>query len=244
VAKKKLRALFFDVDDTIYSSTDFAAAARRQAMQAMIRAGLRIDEQTLLEELDEVIAEFGSNDNRHFDKLLRRFPPEAIPPGGSLFIVGAGVIAYHQCKNNSFTPYEDALEVMRRLRDKGLRLGIVSAGIAMKQAEKILRLGLLPMIRPEHVFITEEVGIAKSNTKIYAMACRAIGVPPRECGYVGDNPAVDIDVPSRIGMHTFVSRRGGKYDNAPGSADPEHVIHNFWDLLDILEKEYEIIGHV
>jgi putative hydrolase of the HAD superfamily len=235
-----LRALFFDVDDTIYSSTDFAAAARLQAAQAMIRAGLRVDEATLVGELEEVIGEFGSNDSRHFDKLLRRLPPEAIPPGGRLLTIVAGVIAYHQCKNNNFTPYEDALEVLRRLHEKGLRLGIVTAGIAMKQAEKILRLGLLPLFKPEHIFITEEVGIAKSNPKIYALACRAIGAPPGECGYVGDNPAVDIDVPSRIGMITFISRRGGKYENAPGTASPGHVIHNFWDLLDILEKEYEI----
>ncbi|MDR3077642.1 MAG: haloacid dehalogenase, partial [Planctomycetota bacterium] len=75
----------------------------------MIRAGLRLDADTLLAELDEVIQEFGSNDNRHFDKLLQRLPPEAVPPEGRLFIVGAGIIAYHQCKFSSFAPYEDAL---------------------------------------------------------------------------------------------------------------------------------------
>jgi putative hydrolase of the HAD superfamily len=244
VAKKKLKALFFDVDDTLYSSTDFAARARFQAAQAMIRLGLGIDEKTLLRELEEVIAEFGSNDDRHFDKLLKRLPPETAPAASPLFLIEAGIIAYHQCKFNNFAPYEDAIEVIRRLREKGLKLGIITAGIAAKQAEKILRLGLIPLIRPEHIFITEEVGIAKSNPKIYALACRSIGAPPQECGYVGDNPAVDIDVPGRIGMRTFISRRGGKYENVPGQINPDHVIHNFWDLLDILEKEYEIANHV
>lgn len=244
MAKKRLRALFFDVDDTIYSSTDFAARARRLAVQAMIRLGLAIDEETLLRELEEVIAEFGSNDDRHFDMLLKRLPPGAVPAIPPLFLIEAGIIAYHQCKFSNFAPFEDALEVIRRLHEKGLKLGIVTAGIAAKQAEKILRLGLVPMVRPEHVFITEEVGIAKSNPKIYALACRSIGAPPQECGFVGDNPAVDIDVPGRIGMRTFISRRGGKYENVPGRISPDHVIHNFWDLLDILEKEYEIAGHV
>ena len=243
MAKKRLRALFFDIDDTVYSSTDFAAGARRQAVQAMVRAGLRLDADALLAELDEVIQEFGSNDGRHFDRLLRRLPPEAIPPDGGPFIVGAGVIAYHQCKFNSFSPFEDALEAMRRLREKGLRLGIISAGVHVKQVEKIIRLGLLAFVNYEHVFITEAVGIAKSNPKLYVRACRSVGAPPRECGYVGDNPAIDVDVPSRLGMHTFISRRGGKYENAPGSSAPEHVIHNFWDLLDIVEKEYETGGH-
>ncbi|MCL2001415.1 MAG: HAD-IA family hydrolase [Planctomycetes bacterium] len=244
MAKKPLKALFFDVDDTIYSSTDFAAYARQQAVQAMIRTGLKVDEETLMRELDEVIAEFGSNDEGHFDKLLRRLPPETIPGGGRLFIIGAGIIAYHQCKFHNFSPYEDALEVMRRLHDKGLVLGIISAGIPVKQVEKIIRLNLLPLIDFNHIFITEAVGIAKNNTKIYAHACRSVGAPPQACGYVGDNPLVDIDIPHRIGMRTFFCRRGGKYENVPGMVPPDHVIQNFWDLLDAVESEYEIVSHV
>ena len=243
MAKKLLKALFFDIDDTLYSSTDFAANARRQAVQAMIRIGLKVDEETLIRELEEVIGEFGSNDDRHFDKLLRRLPREAVPPGSAAYIVGAGIIAYHQCKFRNFSPYEDALEVMRRLHEKGLALGIVSAGIPVKQVEKIIRLNLLPLIDFGHIFITESVGIAKTNTKIYMLACRSVGAAPQECGYVGDNPLVDIDVPHRIGMRTFFSRRGGKYENIPGAVEPDHVIHNFWDLLEVLEKHYEIPAH-
>ena len=243
MAKKPLKALFFDIDDTLYSSTDFAANARRQAAQAMIRTGLRVDEETLLEELDEIIAEFGSNDDRHFDKLLRRLPKEAIPSGGKLYIIGAGVIAYHQCKFRSFSPYEDALEVIRTLREKKLVLGIVSAGKSMKQVEKVLRLNLLPFIDFNRIFITESVGIAKTNPKIYMHACRAVGAPPQECGYVGDKRSDDVDVPHRIGMRTFLSRRGTKYQDDPGHAEPDHVIHNFWDLLDIVDSQYEIIPH-
>ena len=241
LAKRPLKALFFDVDDTLYSSTDFAANARRQAAQAMIRTGLKVDEETLLAELDEVIKEFGSNDDKHFDKLLRRMPEETFPSGSRMFIVAAGIIAYHQCKFRSFSPYEDALEVMKRLHEKGLPMGIISAGVPVKQVEKIIRLNLLPLIRFEHIFITESVGIAKTNPKIYMRACRSVGAKPQECGYVGDNPQVDIDVPHRIGMRTFFSRRGGKYENLPGIVEPDHVVHNFWDLLDIIENQYEII---
>ncbi|MCC8180489.1 MAG: hypothetical protein LIP23_06230 [Planctomycetes bacterium] len=43
--KKPLKGLFFDIDDTLYSSTEFAANARQQAVQAMVRAGLQVDEE-------------------------------------------------------------------------------------------------------------------------------------------------------------------------------------------------------
>ncbi len=243
MAKKPLKALFFDIDDTLYSSTEFAANARRQAAQAMIRTGLKVDEETIIEELEEVISEFGSNDDKHFDKLLQRMPKEACPQAARMYIVGAGIIAYHQCKFRSFSAFEDALEVLKRLHEQKLNLGIISAGVPLKQVEKILRLGLLQYFNYDHIFITEAVGIAKTNPKIYMHACRSVNAKPEECGYVGDNPAVDIDVPHRIGMKTFFSRRGGKYENVPGSVQPDHVIHNFWDLMDVLEKNYEIVPH-
>jgi putative hydrolase of the HAD superfamily len=241
MAKKKLKALFFDSDDTLYSSTDFASNARRMAVQAMIKAGLRIDEETLVEELDEIIAEFGSNYDRHFDRLLKRLPPGAVPEGSELFVVVAGMIAYHQCKFREFSPYEDALEVLKTLKDRGLILGIVSAGVDVKQAEKIIRLGLLPLLDFKRIFITESVGIAKSNPKLYMRACRSIGADPTVCGYVGDNPLVDVEVPQRIGMRTFLCRRGGKYQGEESPVKPDHIVHNFWDLLETIEREYEIV---
>ncbi len=243
MAKKPLKGLFFDIDDTLYSSTEFAANARRQAAQAMIRTGLKVDEETIIEELEEIISEFGSNDDRHFDKLIRRMPREACPENARVYIIGAGIIAYHQCKFRSFFPFEDATEVLRRLQEKKLTMGLITAGVAVKQVEKILRLGLLQFFKYEHIFVTESVGIAKTNPKIYMLACRSIGAKPEECGYVGDKASVDIDIPHRIGMKTFFSRRGGKYENIPGSVQPDHVIHNFWDLLDVLESNYEIVPH-
>lgn len=243
MAKRSLKALFFDIDDTLYSSTDFANKARQQAIQAMVKTGLKIDEASLMEELLEVIREFGSNDEGHFDKLLRRLPPETIPDGARQFIVMAGVIAYHQCKFRDFEPYADALEVMRRLHERGLVLGVISAGVPAKQVEKILRLNLLPLLDCNRIFITESVGIAKTNSKIYARACRSVGASPTDCGYVGDNPVVDIDIPHRIGMRTFFSRRGGKYETVVGDVEADHVIHNFWDLMDVIDREYEIVPH-
>jgi len=40
---KHLRAVLFDIDDTLYSTTAFALRARKNALQAMIGAGARRD---------------------------------------------------------------------------------------------------------------------------------------------------------------------------------------------------------
>ena len=64
----QLRALFFDLDDTLYSTSEFSDKARRHSIDAMIEAGLRADPAFLLTELGEVVREFSSNHEYHFDK--------------------------------------------------------------------------------------------------------------------------------------------------------------------------------
>ena len=77
-----LGAVFFDIDDTLFSTSRFAERAREESVDAMLAMGVRCPRETLLRELDEVVAEFSSNYEHHFDKLLSRLPIEAKPPTG------------------------------------------------------------------------------------------------------------------------------------------------------------------
>src|SRR6185503_19531770 len=97
----RLKAVFLDIDDTLYSTSEFAAAARRAALDAMIRLGLKMTLEDAVLELAEVITEFGSNFPHHYDRLLRRVPPEALPPGNPAVLVAAAVSAYHDTKYRS-----------------------------------------------------------------------------------------------------------------------------------------------
>jgi len=55
-----LRAIFFDIDDTLYSTSDFAALARRNAIESMRAHGFRMSTEDALRELEEIVAEFTS----------------------------------------------------------------------------------------------------------------------------------------------------------------------------------------
>ncbi|MFW5858242.1 MAG: HAD family hydrolase, partial [Planctomycetota bacterium] len=118
---RPLEAIFFDVDDTLYSTTEFAARARRNAVRAMRKAGLRLEEEACLHELEEVVNEFTSNYEHHFDKLLLRLPREMLGGVSPLILVAAGMIGYHDTKFHDLSPYEDAIEVLRILRERGVK---------------------------------------------------------------------------------------------------------------------------
>ena len=48
--RMSLKAVFFDIDDTLFSTTDFAERARRGAADAMRRHGLRLPTDHILRE--------------------------------------------------------------------------------------------------------------------------------------------------------------------------------------------------
>ena len=65
---------------------------------------------------------------------------EEVDSRGRTAIVSAAVVAYHETKFRELTAYDDVTEVMRILHKTGITLGIISSGITLKQAEKIVRL--------------------------------------------------------------------------------------------------------
>ena len=234
----RLHAIFFDIDDTLYSTSEFSEIARSDAIDAMIEAGLNLSKEQIQEELEEVVNEFTPNYEHHFDKLLLRVPRRYYKGINPAIIVAAGVMAYHEVKSTRLCPYEDAMEALRRLSRTDLILGVITEGLEVKQAEKLVRMRINQYLSPNAIFISNQLGISKPNRKIYQRACSDLNLKPSETMYVGDNPLYDIDPPNRVGMITVRMRRGGKYHNVEGKTLPHLEAQNFWDLLDFLRQEF------
>ncbi|MCC6466372.1 MAG: TIGR02253 family HAD-type hydrolase [Planctomycetes bacterium] len=233
-----LRAIFFDIDDTLFSTSEFAALARRNAIEGMRAHGFRMAAEDALRELGEIITEFSSNYEHHFDKLLLRVPAHYHEGVNRSVLVAAGIVGYHETKFRELRPYEDAADVLKLLREQtSLKLGVITDGLALKQAEKLVRLGIANLLDRNAIFISDEIGISKPNPKLFLRACSALGLRPSECMYVGDRPRLDIDPCNRIGMISVLNRRTTK-QQPPGETQPDFEIHNFFDLLDILRRRF------
>jgi putative hydrolase of the HAD superfamily len=236
---KPLHGIFFDLDDTLTATSRFAARARQAAVEAMSDFGLRESPETLRRELDEVVTEFSSNYGYHFDKLLLRVRQDRYDGVNPAILIAAGVVAYHRTKQAELEPYPDAVKLLRQLQPSSLVVGIITAGRAVKQAEKLIRLGLVPLLHPKAIFISEQIGINKPNPKIFARACVECGLDPQYVMYVGDNPAHDILPPLQMGMIAVRLRRDGKYINED-CEQAAHEITNYDELAKILVMQYGI----
>ncbi len=238
VAPPPLKVIFLDIDDTLFGTSDFVQKARAKAVEAMCAHGLKADAALVLEELNQIVAEFGSNDDHHYNRLLKRLPAAATAGGNRDLIVVAGVIAYHNAKWQELRIRPAAEELLQALAATDLRLGVISAGLVHKQIEKLLRLGVDRYIDPELLFITDAVGIAKSNPMLYTRCIEVAGVPAAEVMHVGDHPFHDVDPANAAGLRTVWIRGTGKHSRTPPHTAPTHVLEDFVELRHLLAEHY------
>jgi putative hydrolase of the HAD superfamily len=236
----KLKAVFFDIDDTLFSTTEFSSRARRDAVEAMRRYGLRIPAEDLLKELNEAIAEFGSNFEHHFDKLLLRLPRARLRDVNWSLCIAAAIVAYHDAKFTRLGPFADVVPALDRLSRSELLLGVVTDGLEMKQAEKLIRLRVATYFPPRAIFISDRIGISKPNPKLFKRACEALDLRPEQAIYVGDHPIKDVDGANEAGLITVLVNRGGRHAGVAGHTRPAHTIEDFGGLLKLIEHDFKV----
>ncbi len=235
----QLDVVLFDLDDTLYSTTAFAETARREAIRAMVAAGLDLTEDEGVQELSEVVAEFSSNYEHHFDRLLDRLGPQRLSGRNRAVLIATGVIAYHRAKERGMPLLPDARELLDALRAARVKLGVITAGLQVKQAEKLIRTGLLAYLAHDAIFLSDQMGVSKPNPKIYAKALRALGVAPLKALYVGDRPSHDVIPARKAGLKTALYRgAGGKYATEPCQPPADHEVGDLRALIPLLRDVY------
>lgn len=88
----------------------------------------------------------------------------------------------------SWEPFPDAVSVLAAVRERGLRIGVLSdTGFDLRPA--LDRAGLGPYL--DVVLFSYELGVCKPAAKSFLTACDRLAVPPGQVLMVGDNPLTD-----------------------------------------------------
>ena len=130
--------------------------------------------------------------------------------------------------------YPGAAELIRSLRDEGIRVGIITDGRPEAQRAKLKALGLMDLV--EDIVITDELGgpqFRKPNDIAFRILQQRWMLPPETLVYVGDNAAKDFQAPNQLGMQSlhFCNREGLYY-----AGEREYLPHadRFETLTEVL----------
>ncbi len=192
-----IKAVFFDIDDTLYDTSGFAELARKAALRAMIDAGLPLTHQDAYTLLREIIKEKGSNYNKHFNILTKRVLGEENP-----LLIALGMITYHNVKFALLRLFPDTMSTLIYLKKNNYQLGAISNGLTIKQWEKLIRLGLYHFF--DDVVTSQEAGSEKPDIEIFQMALNRMGCQAEKSIMVGNKFNEDIIGATNAGMSAIL----------------------------------------
>lgn len=105
-----------------------------------------------------------------------------------------------------FRAFDDAAPVLGQLRNRGLRLVVVS-NWDCSLAEVLEQIGLRDHV--DAVVTSAEVGAPKPDRRIFEAALERAGCDAGECVHVGDSPVADVDGAQAAGIRGLLLDRSG-----------------------------------
>jgi putative hydrolase of the HAD superfamily len=111
-----------------------------------------------------------------------------------------------------FVAYPDAAPALRRLRAAGARLVVVSNWDASLH-ERLAETGLAALV--DGALASAEVGVAKPDPEIFALALALAGAPPADALHAGDSPDADVAGARAAGIRAVLVARGGAQPEVP-----------------------------
>jgi HAD superfamily hydrolase (TIGR01509 family) len=161
--------------------------------------------------------------------LLPDYPGEKIAP------LAGRLTRLWRDKDGRRIPPPDVKPVIQELHQRGYILGILANTITETEIPDWLEQDHLAQYF-KTVVLSSKLGIKKPNPEIYWEAARRVGVEPRYCAYVGDNPKRDVTGTRLAGFGMIVLLlTAEKLAKEPPSGEnvPDYIIHKCSDLLEI-----------
>ncbi|MHA1124926.1 MAG: TIGR02253 family HAD-type hydrolase [Candidatus Heimdallarchaeota archaeon] len=227
--KTKYKAVLFDIDDTLFNSSLMSTSARKNAVRALRRAGVEIEEDKGYSILSKIVKKYGSNYGEHFNRFLEELGYQPHPK-----LIANAVVAYHSEKQALLRPFPDVVLTLLILM-KELKIGVVSDGIQEKQWEKLIYLGLQHFF--ESVVINEKKTNQKPGTYGFQKALNELGIEdPSEVIYVGNSLDRDIVGANRMGLVSVLYDPKNKVDieKLAGEEKPDYTIKRISEITKIV----------
>lgn len=224
-------AILFDLDNTLIDFLTFKKETAKAAAKAMVAHGFPLSEMETYGRIFSVYDEKGIEYQKTFYDVIAPFRLEV---NRAEKIQQAAIVAYLAKKFEVLAPYPMVKPTLRQLKEKGLKLGIVSDAPRNKAWQRLV---LCRLENEFDVVIThDDTTQFKPHPSPFYLALQQLGLLPGACLFVGDNPDRDIRGAQEVGMKTCLARYGGwnRGKDAPVKADYE--IGRFEDLLAIWGK--------
>lgn len=188
--KGQIKGVIFDLDDTLYSEKEY------------IRSGYKIVSDYLGGGYEDRLWSFFEQGKPAIDELLKKL---------GRVDEKAEVLKVYRSHKPDIHPYPGVVEMIDKLKNRGIKVGIITDGRPEGQRNKLDALDL----DVDDVIITDELGgvqFRKPCDIAFRILLTRWRLNPADIVYVGDNPIKDFQAPQQLGMRSiFLRNEDGLY---------------------------------
>ena len=178
--KGHIRGIIFDLDDTLYSEKEY------------VRSGYKAVSDFLGGGYEEHLWNYFQSGKLALDELLKEIGKQSEKDV---------ILNIYRSHKPTIHLYDGVPEMIERLQNMGIKIGIITDGRPEGQRNKIEALG----IDVDDIIITDELGgtqFRKPCDVSFRMMATRWRLNPADIVYVGDNPTKDFQAPKQLGIKT------------------------------------------
>ncbi|MFH1306154.1 MAG: HAD family hydrolase [Candidatus Micrarchaeota archaeon] len=223
-----LKAIIFDLDNTLVNFWEFKKESAKEAAKAMVNAGLEMDGERVEKLIFNIYEIYGIEYQMTFTELLKPFKFEK---GKFERMRNAAITAYLRKKGEILKPYEGVEEMLGKLKGK-YKLAVLTDAPKGNAYKRLEFSGLEKYF--EKVGTFHDTNIYKPGVEPFLHILGELGVKAEEALMVGDNPGRDIKGARNAGMKTVFAKYGHVFGDDGTKADYE--INKPRELIEFVEK--------
>lgn len=222
-----IKAIIFDLDNTLVDFMAMKDRAIESAALAMIDAGLKMSLKDVVQKIYDIYEEEGIEDQRVFDKFLTR-------ELGTIDyrVHAAGIIGYRRAREAALVLYPHVQLVLMELMKRGIKLAVLSDAPRLQAWLRLCQLNLHNIF--DIVITFEDTNKRKPAPEPFKLALERLNVQPEQSIMVGDWAERDIYGAKLLKMKTVFARYGDRFGTEKSGADYE--VDDIIGLLDIVDE--------
>ncbi|OHB40049.1 MAG: hypothetical protein A2069_05965 [Planctomycetes bacterium GWB2_41_19] len=225
----KIKAVIFDLDDTLYDCTgSLIDASRSRAAKALVEAGLPCTEDEVYQLQKELTEKYGPY-YHVFNEIVNKYNADSK-------LVTIAYKAYNSSEVSEIKPFPYVIPTLKELKEKGYKLFLLTVGVHERQEKKINILGLKPYF-DEMVISDQEIGLPMEDCMRDLIERHAINF--REAVMVGDRVREELRIAKSLGM-TTIQMLHGRFKNEPAVNEcdkPDYKIKRIFQIATILQLQ-------
>jgi len=223
-----IKAVIFDLDNTLVDFMTMKRLAVSAAINSMIDAGLLLSPEQAQGRIDAIYKERGIEFQNVFDQLLYDVFQKV-----DYKILSAGVIAYRRAREAALVPYPHVNMTLVALVKRGIKLAVVTDAPGREAWLRLCYLNFHHIF--DHVVTLEDTGERKPSPAPFRRALELLKVGADDAIMVGDWAERDVAGAANLGMTTAFARYGDTFGTLVSHAD--YDLNDVSELLQVIDRE-------